>query len=462
MTNFARKNFTYLLCFVIITAVISTSTVAESALDLSVVPVDGGTTLRFSRGELNNGVTKEVRVRITADENVQYQVFQQLISPFVNEQGVTINRPVFVASILSGSNGSGTAYLSSFEPVNRGEQLLYTSAPSGMSESFTLVYKVDTQYLSDSGSFTGLLQYVLRPVSGGERQTVETNVFIESNAELTVEAQGSTSQNLARLDTRQDAVPAYVNLSFSGNAGGQLRVYQEIAVYPINDLNSELESGILKMFSEGGQQGELSYPGVVEVPRNRALVYRSSQQSDSFSVNYSLAPDSLAKQMAGSYRGVLRFSFETARGVNKHFDIDLDIRISPVFELKMDFPQGPIDFKSVLPGTDPQIKEVDVEVKSNLGRPYVVTQKVGDLLVNEKGQSIPKQYFVLKQEVAKESSGRPANTDFAPVEQGDSVIFYSDKNGSPAKFKVYYRLSPFAGMTAGDYRTSMVYSLGEL
>ena len=434
---------------------------AQAAMDLSVVPIDGGTTIRFSRGDLNTGVTKEVRVRITSSDNVQYQVFQQLISPLTNERGAMINRPALTASILSGSNGSGTAYVQSFEPINMGQQLLFTSSPNGMSESFTLVYKVDPLYMTDSGSFTGLLQYVLQPVSGGARQSVQTNVFIESNAELTVNAEGSTAKNLVRVDTKFGAPPAVVNVSFNGNSGGAMNVYQEVLTFPVNDLNSDLASGILTMSAQGAQSGDLSFQSVVEIPRNRALIYRSTQSSDSFSIRYALSPDKLAGQRAGHYRGAVRFSFETDR-MHKDFDIDLDINIAPLFEIVMDFPRGPVSFTSVLPGSQPQEKEVDVKVNSNLGKPYTVIQKIGQLMANEKGAEIPGKYYTVRQELNEGVKGRAASSDFVPVETGDQVIFYSDSKGSPAEFKVFYRLSPFPGMQPGDYKTAIVYTLGEL
>lgn len=440
---------------------VAASATANAALNFSVNPADGGSTIRFTRGDLSNNVTKEVRVRINSSENVQYQVYQELASSFVNERGVTIDRPVLVASILPGSSGSGTPYLSSYEPVRRGEQLLYTSSPNGMSESFTLVYNVDPQYLSDSGTFNGLIQYTLRPVGGGQTQTARANVFIDSNAELKVTAEGSAGPKLVRVDSRDKSRSAYVNLSFNGNAGSNLRVYAEVVTYPINDLNSELDSGILKVLSEGAQHGELTYQNAVDLPRNRVQIYKSTQQSDSFSFLFKLTPDRLVELMAGSYRGVIRFTFETDREV-KNFDIDIDIKVSPLFEIGLSFPQGPVSFNGIVPGSDPQIKVVDVDVKSNLGRPYVVKQRVGDLLVNDKGQAIPKKYFVFRQDVDDKSPGRPANSDFKPVSPGESEIFYSDSKGSPARFKVYYRLSPFSEMTAGDYKTSIVFDLGEL
>lgn len=434
---------------------------AEAVMEMSVTPQDGGTSMRFSRGDLNLGVTKNIRIRITSNDNVQYQVFQQLVNTFTNERGITIDRPVLKANIVPGSSGSGTTYLASYEPLNRGEQLLYTSSGNGASESFTLVYSVDSQYLSDSGNFNGLIQFILKPVSGGQRQTVQTNVFIESNAELTVSAEGSTAPDIVKLDTSPNALPAFVKMSFSGNTGTPLKVYAEVLTKPINELNSELESGIIKIAEDGGQNGDLSFTSPVDLPRNRALVYKSNQQSDSFSIVFTIPPDSVSKLTAGSYHGLVRFSFETDH-IIKTFDIDLDIIISPVFEISMDFPQGAVKFSRVLPGGDPQIKEVNVTVNSNLARPYVVNQNVADYLINDKGQAVPKNFFEQRQVIFEGYKGIPDSDKFNTVEQGDKVIFKSDKQGSSTKFKVYYRLSPFNGMQAGDYKTSIVYSLNQL
>ena len=59
-------------------------------------------------------------------------------------------------------------------------------------------------------------------------------------------------------------------------------------------------------------------------------------------------------------------------------------------------------------------------------------------------------------------SGKLEFPDFAPVPQGDSIIYFSDAQGSPATFKVVYRLSPYAAMQPGDYQAAMVYSLNEI
>ena len=47
------------------------SPLAQASPELSATPVDGGNTIRFSRGDLNIGVTKEVRIRVINNDNVR-------------------------------------------------------------------------------------------------------------------------------------------------------------------------------------------------------------------------------------------------------------------------------------------------------------------------------------------------------------------------------------------------------
>ncbi len=459
-----QKNIFRHFVFVAVATMIffSFTTRANATLDFSVVPVNGGTDVRFTRGDLSSNIGKEIRIRVTSSDNVQYQVYQQIISPFTNERGVTLNRPVLEANVSQGSNTAGTTYLPSFEPVNTAEQLLFTSSPSGQSDSFTTIYRVNTALLSDSGSFNGQILYTVRPIGGGQRQSVQTTVFIESNSELTVDLEASSGHNLVRIDTsRESSSPSFVNVSFSGNLGGSVKVYQEVVRYPVDDLNLELASGILSTVSSGGQQGQLSFQSPAEIPRNRELIYKSNQQSDSFSVKFFLTPEKLLLQKAGSYHGLVHYTVETET-MQKDFDIDLDISIAPIFEIIMDFPQGPMNFANVLPAQKPALKEVNVIVKTNLGRPYSVIQHLPDLLTNEKGESVPGKYFMYKVQIASDSKAVNSAVDFVPVQKGDKEIFISDLKGSSEEFKVFYQLSPFEGMHAGDYRSAIKYSLGEL
>lgn len=459
MQKFIFRHFVFVI--IVLVSFFSFTTRANATLDFSVVPISGGSDVRFSRGDLSSNIGKEVRIRVTSTDAVQYQVYQQVISPFTNERGVTLNRPVLEANVQQGSNTAGTIYLQSFEPVNSAEQLLFTSSVSGQGDSFTVIYRVNTSLLADSGSFNGQILYTVRPIGGGERQSTQMTVFIESSSELAINLESSYGYNLVRLDTSRENTPSDVAVSFSGNLGGNVKVYQELVRYPADDLNLELASGILGTVNSGGQQGQLNFQSPAEIPRTRELIYKSSQQSDSFSVKFFLTPEKLLSQKAGTYHGRVHYTVET-EFLQKDFDIDLDILIAPLFEIIMDFPQGPMNFANILPGQKPVLKEVNVKVNTNLGRPYSVIQHLPDFLTNEKGENVPGKYFMYKVQKSNDSKAVISAVDFIPVPKGDKEIFFSDSKGSPEEFKVLYQLKPFDGMRAGDYRSTIKYSLGEL
>jgi hypothetical protein len=142
--------------------------------------------------------------------------------------------------------------------------------------------------------------------------------------------------------------------------------------------------------------------------------------------------------------------------------VNLEAHVAPVFEINVELPPGGVDFANLLPNSPPETREVLVRVQSNLGKPYMVIQKVVSPLSNEKGEAIAEVAFSLKEEFIGSASGKLAHTDFKPVSPGDATLFFSDTQGSSAEFKVIYRLRAYPEMTPGDYRTEIVYSLGEM
>jgi hypothetical protein len=82
--------------------------------------------------------------------------------------------------------------------------------------------------------------------------------------------------------------------------------------------------------------------------------------------------------------------------------------------------------------------------------------------VTPKGDEIKEKYFLLKAELINNSSGKIQSSEFVPVGVGEKSIFYSDRDGSSAEFKVIYRLSSYPEIAAGDYGVPIIFSLGEM
>jgi hypothetical protein len=147
----------------------------------------------------------------------------------------------------------------------------------------------------------------------------------------------------------------------------------------------------------------------------------------------------------------------------EEWDVDLEVRISPVFEIQVKYPPEGMKFSNVIPNAPEQVREIWVEVKTNIEKPYWVSQSATGILVNEKGEEIEKEFFTMKEElVTADNPGKVVAADFEPVQEGDTALFYSDPKGMPAQFKVIYKLLPYQKMQSGNYKVGIVYSLGEI
>jgi len=103
-----------------------------------------------------------------------------------------------------------------------------------------------------------------------------------------------------------------------------------------------------------------------------------------------------------------------------------------------------------------------IEVKSNLGRPYQVTQNVLSELVNSQGDKIPAQYFSLRTIAQNNTQGKLKIPDRIPVEKGSALLFISDLKGSADQFKIIYELISPADLKAGNYSSRITYTLTEI
>lgn len=434
---------------------------AEAALGLNVNPSDGGNTLRLGRVDGIIEATKSVKLRITSDEGKQYQVFQRLEDSLTNERQNILDSQTLNSYALSGSNASGTIYAQYNEPLGPADQLVYTSAPDGQSDTLTLIYTVNAERINASGNFIGRIAYVVRSLGGGSQDQTVLNVYLEASGDLKIRVEGAQSPDSIRLElTGHSNKEDGVKVSFSGNAGDEIAVYQEVQNFVQNEAGTEINNSSL-LFATSGAQGELYHPSPEALGHKRVLIYRSKEAEDEFSVNFSLDPQTLGGLKAGLYRGRIVWTVESSQGP-KDFPLDIEIKIEPIFELAVALPPQGVHFARVLPTDPPQEEEVKVTVKTNLGKPYAVMQNVSTPLTTAKGEAIKKDFFTFKTELLERSTGRSGATEFTPVDVGETPVFFSDREGSPTEFKVIYRLKSYPGIAAGDYTAPIVFSLGEM
>lgn len=431
------------------------------AANLTVSPLIGGNSLRFGREDVSVGAGKEVRVRISATSGKQYQVFQRLLEPFVNERGEMLNTRVLRFNATIGSNASGTLYGQGLDGVSSADQLLYSSAGQGESDGFTLVYSIDRDRMTSSGRFQGKLLLTLRSTDGSAPEEVFLDIFIEAYSDYRLDIRAEQAGNVIRLgtDNLMGRPTARVDVDIVGYIGPSLKIYQEVVTPLKKETGEDLDWRALQI-QVNDSQGRMS-GNPTPLSFKRGLLYQTNLSDEKVNLTYSLSDDENIVLVAGQYRGQIRYVVDNGTG-EQVYPFDIELNIAPIFEVGLAFPEGEIRFKQVIPQSPPKIHQVEVNVKSNLGKPYVVTQEIKSKMINQKGEEFDHAYFTEKGELPEGMTGKIGQPEFVSVPVGTTPIFFSDRRGTPAIFRVYYRLTPYNNMPAGDFTTAVIYSLSEL
>ena len=435
---------------------------SEAALNLSVTPRDGGSSLRFGRVDLLSSIDKEVRIRITSSGGEQYQVYQRILEPFRNERGNSLDRSVLVATSYPGSNSFGSLYLNNVERLGFSDQLIYTSDQTGNSDTLTVVYRVNANEMTASGNFTGQVIYTVRPVGSGAEGQIILNVFLEDTGELKVETETSSGRNSIHLKSdRLENQEGYIKISLLENVGQEVEIYQEIFDYPRNEVNAGLDRELVHFMTMAENPGGLNYQSPTELERKKVLLYTSNDTEDTIDVYFKLNDAVLSEQKAGTYTGQIRYTIEGA-DIAETIDVNLVVEITPIFKLVVESPTGGLNFPQLLPEAPPQFQEIYLTVQTNLDKPYMITHNMSIPLANEEGAELDDEYFRMKGELVEGKAGKLEFQDFNTVPVGDIPVYYSDADGSSSKIRIIYRIKPYRGMSAGSYKTMILYSLGEI
>ncbi len=434
---------------------------AFATLSLSVNPMDGSNDLRFERVDAGLNNKKEIRVRVTSTGGKQYQVFQRVFEPIINEKGQSMDLQAIETVSLSGSNTAGALYIENGDHLGFGEQLLYTSGHGGESDGFILGYSLAPNFLNAGGNFAGKLVFTVRSPDEPSGDQVLVNVFVDNTSMWKASVVGGHSLARVRIqdsDTTEKTAD-YAKISFAGNPGQQVRVYQEIESPLRNEAGQDLGADVLQAHA-AGDTDSLRAAEAVSVGHDRLLIYSDKKDEDNFVVYFLMNAEKIEEQEAGIYRGRIKYTVET-NDDRQEFLIDIECQIEAVFTLDVVAPAEGVSFANVLPTTPPQDKEVMVTVRSNFHKPYQVLQNLQSTMTNEKGKEISNEFFNFKIEIPAGQKGQTRFGDYSSVEKGEYPIFSSDGKGSPAVFKVIYRLQGYAEMDPGNFLAQVRFSLNQ-
>ncbi|MBF0485668.1 MAG: hypothetical protein HQL16_04035 [Candidatus Omnitrophica bacterium] len=435
---------------------------AFATVHLSVTPSDGSNSLRLSSTSEGLDSKKEIHVRITTTGGKQYQVFQRVLEPIVNEKGQTLDLQAIETATYANSNSSGTLYMQNIDRMSFSDQLIYTSGRSGDSDSFVVGYSLRPDLVNTSGNFMGKVAFTVRAIGDNSQDQVIVNTFVESPSNWKVSVQGGHAPDLVKVkDTdAADKHFDFVRISFEGNSSQEIRIYQDIESWPRNSNGDEIKPGVLQFYTAGESSKNLRTANAVDLGKAQELLYSGRESKDGVMVYFLMDPLKLQTQDSGTYNGRLKYTVETDKG-RQDFSINLECQVQPVFTLDVDVPPEGVSFSNVLATNPPEDKEISVTVRSNLHKPYQVMQNLQAPMTNEKGQEIKKEYFTIKVEIPAGQKGQTKFTDFSPTETGDYPVFSSDGQGSPVSFKVIYRLQGYPQMSGGHFLAPIKYSLDQ-
>jgi len=451
-----------LLTFTILFSLMGFTQASFATINLSVNPVDGSNTLRFDRVPSAAGINKqEIHIRVSAPSGERYQVFQRMLEPIANEKGDVLNLQAVETETLSNSNSSGTLYLQNTDHLSLSDQLLYSSSQAGTSDAFIIGYALNQSLINASGNFRGRIIFTVRATNGGDSDQVTLDVLLTASSSLKISVKGSRNPNrvFVRSSEKADKKDDFINFSFSGNSGQEVRIYQEIETMPQDEKDQELGADVLQIESQGGTDGS-RIQGPTSLSNARSLIYSSNKDEDSFDLNFLIDGDQLQQQEAGKYKGKVKYTVETDQG-KQEFPIDIDCAILPVFTMNVTTPPGGVSFAHVLANSPPQEQEVLVTVLSNLHKPYQVLQNLQSSMTNEQGKEFDSKYFNVQVLIQSGQKGQTDFAEFSPVQTGEYPVFTSDSLGSGSTFKVVYRLQGYAQMNAGDFLAPIRLSLNQ-
>lgn len=439
---------------------IFTPSLSFAAVSLTVSPADGSSSLKLEQAFLGLDNKKDVRVRVTSTDGKRYQVFARVLEPIVNEKGESLDLQAVSLATVSNSNTSGTLYLQNENYLSMSEELIYSSAPSGESDSLTISYALNPDAVRSSGNYFGRIVFTVRSSDGGDSQsTLTINVQASSRFKATVMGSKSPDRVIINDKDVTEKTAEFVKIDFTGNSSQNIRVYQEVLVMPQSLEGSDLGAEGLIFYANGEGDG-IKAQSVSPLTQNRSLLYQGTDADSHIFVYYQLNPQILADQAPGTYVGRIKFTVESDQAPQEYF-LDLQCQIQPVFTLDVSVPSDGISFNHVVANRPAQEKEVTVTVHTNLHKPYQVTQNFQALMTNEKGDQISKEYFTQKVELPLGSRGRTKFNDFIPVDSGELPVFVSDSKGSPIVFKVIYKLQGYQGMSVGNFNAPLQFSLNQ-
>jgi uncharacterized protein YlzI (FlbEa/FlbD family) len=413
---------------------------------------------------------KGVEITVNSNISVRYEVIQKIISPIQNQDRPgLILQDNFVFRGLRGTNRFGDLRVPVTDSPVRPEQVLYVSDDAGNPDSFTLAYGIINVEDIEPGYYKGRLAFILNAIGSAQpqvTQVLDVSITISKSPTSKPDIEISLvngSRYIVLNSQKEKSQSADVLVKINRRFKKAFNILQHLSRPLQSPEGNRLDYAAVNFRV---QDVDIGTPVSSDTPLSSGFqnIYSSAaggEADNSFVVSYNLGD--LSAQKAGRYTSNIQYLLEQGGLQTNLESLDLEIENPNIFELLITplDQKYAIEFKNVKPTEPPRESEVMIEVRSNLGKQYQVSQEVYSELTEKEGNTIPMQYFTLCT-VSLDTHGSLKFPQCQEVKKGSSVLLVSDGLGSPDKFKVVYKLECPKDLKAGDYSTRIIYSLSEI
>ena len=435
-----------LILSLVVTMVAMLSPAFADNFNLSYTLTEGGSELQLDSSNPYRGVQISVQ-----SDTTRYEIWQDIVMPFENRdvQGETLGRHLVMRKIEQGTS-NGTFYVQSSDVAVSSVKKIYTSNAAG-AVNFTLVYGITGIEDLEPGHYYGKIRYTLKPIGSAREEVpryLEAYVTISQKPGVApdIEIIPATGLGSIYLNPQKPDKQAFdVQVKINRKTKNFFSITQVLSGPLESAEGNQLDYPAVNYVTSGVSQGT-SVNRITPFSLGRMDIYNSGpngKADDNFIITYGLGDFSQVR--AGRYRGRLNYYLERLNQPPKLLNtLEVEVENSRVFDLLIT-PQEQktrIEFQNLQPKEPPRVSEMIIEIKSNLGKPYQVSQNLLSELTDTKGTlKTPEKQAMKKQ---------------------DTVLFVSDAKGSADKFKIIYELTSPDDLIAGDYSTRITYALLEI
>lgn len=439
---------------------------AYSAFNFQIQSIEGGNELRFEKiNALVPSASKALTIAINSSGSQhQYQLVQTFREPLSNSQGVLLPESNFSVYAIKEGTIAGTLSVEQKMTVPQGRTIIYTSDTQGTAVSFTLAYVLNNSEKIIPGSYRGKLVFTLETL--GETPPPPA-VIITVSAEIEsigtqVEVTTATGAKSILLNSSKAETSSFdVAVNIKESLPEQFEITQYMPKLPESREGKKLLPDVLLLRSHNQKKGRGTTGSVpLSIGEHTLYISNPGKGEDNFIVTYNLV--NAEKQKTGTYKTEVQYFLKTQTAQKLLANFPLEVTIERVFDLNVTPEQDSgIQFRDVPLDKTPRRSEMLVEVHSNIGRQYQVSQQLPAALVNAEGETITPKHFTLRL-VDLGTKGSLQFIQPTEAKTGEIVLFLSDQEGSSDKFKIIYEFSADASVEAGDYMGKIMYTISEL